>query len=1041
MDKILLTIPSFRLLIFLILSAGQTATAQPQPADYEALSYRLVGPFRGGRVSAVAGFPSQPATFLMGSSGGGVWKTTDAGHSWDNISDGYFSVGSIGAIAVAPSDESVIYVGTGSSDPRGNVSPGRGIYKSIDGGRTWGHIGLKDAGQIGRIVFHPEDPDHVYVAVLGDIFGPSDTRGIYRTLNGGKDWERIHYIDDTTGAIELVMHPEDPEVLYAGMWRVARKPWTLIDGGVTSSVWRTVDGGTNWSRVTNGLPQGTLGRPGIAISPVNPDRIWVIQESTIEPEGGLYQSTDGGQSFQRINRNHDIRQRAWYYSRIFAHPTKEKELFVCNVHFFRSKDGGQSFERITGPHSDHHALWINPLQPDFMIVGNDGGATVSLNNGKTWSPQDNQPTAEIYRVATDQAFPYRLYGAQQDNSTISVPSKWSPDQAPHQQWYAVGGGESGHIAVDPRNNDLIYAGNYIGKITRRDRGRNHQRDVTAYPQMHDGTAPRDIRYRFQWNAPIRISPHDPDVVYHCSQYVHKSTDGGQTWEVISPDLTTNNDAYHDIPGGPIQHDHTGVELYTTIFAFEESPHQAGVLWAGTDDGRLHISHNAGRDWRDITPPGLPKEATINAIDLSAHGPGRALLTAYRYRQQDYRPLVYLTNDYGANWTALTNGKNGIPKDHFVRVVREAPFRKGLLFAGTEYGMYWSWNTGASWQLFQQNLPRTPITDLQFKEGDLVVATQGRSFWILDDLSFLTEWVDHQDPENVQLFSPDTALITQLGNGGGKGQPDPAPRGALITFFVPDSLVDRRRISLSIIDPDGKERVQVSNRAADETDMLRLRNGVNRWEWDLRYEKPQLQEGSVFSLANTGGVHARPGTHQVVLQVGDQRYRKSFEVGIDPRWTVGANDLVAQYELAMEAKNLLNACHHLIGQLRSAWTRLDLAKQDMNPQSSLVLQVAELQTQITALEEQLIQTKSESSQDPINYPPKLDDQIAYLYSIVNSQYARPTAGCYDRLEDLQQQFQAQLRAGERLLEKDIPQLAAQLKARGIDLPEGSQATQK
>ena len=560
------------------------------------------------------------------------------------------------------------------------------------------------------------------------------------------------------------------------MWRVERKPWTLIDGGAGGGIWKTEDGGDHWVKLGGGLPGGLLGRIGLAVSPAKPSRVWAIVQNAVEEKGGLYRSDDAGGTWKRINRNHNHRQRGWYYSRITAHPTDENTIYSNNVGFYKSVDGGMNFsERIRVPHGDNHGLWINPDNPEIMIHCNDGGACVSLNGGKSWSSQLNQPTSEFYRVTVDNQFPYRLYGAQQDNTTISVPSRFGSALTPQGAWYSVGGGESGHIAVDPRDPNLIYAGSYIGQITRKHMKNGHSSDIVAYPQMHDGTAPRDIKFRFQWNAPIRISPHDPAVLYHCSQYVHRSADGGRSWEIISPDLTTNKDVYQDIPGGPIQHDHTGVELYTTIFAFEESPQTPGLLWTGSDDGLIHLSRNGGEDWENITPEQMPVEGTVNTIDLSAHDPGRAFVAVYKYRENDYQPYIFMTDDYGKTWRSLTGSDNGIPENHFIRVVREDPVRKGLLYAGTEYGIYISFDEGRQWQRFQRNLPITPITDLAIKDNDLVVATQGRSFWILDDLSPLRTVTEELVKKPVHLFEPADAYRTQFRNYRASGGPGAAPQ--------------------------------------------------------------------------------------------------------------------------------------------------------------------------------------------------------------------------------------------------------------------------
>ncbi len=984
--------------------------AQIDASKLNDLKYRLVGPFRGGRVTAVAGVPNQPFTFFMGSTGGGVWRTTDAGLNWENVSDGYFKVGSIGAIAVAPSDQNVIYVGTGSADPRGNVSPGKGVYKSTNGGESWTFVGLEQTGQIGKVVVHPENPEVVFVAALGNIFGPNPERGIFRSSDGGKTWQKVLFVSDRTGAIDLQMDPNNSRTLYAGMWTAERKPWTMIDGSEEGGVWKSTDGGFNWERLKGGLPDGLVGRVGIAISPVNSKRIWVLQEAKNEKKGGLYRSDDGGKTFSRINRDHNLRQRAWYYNRIFAHPKDENTCFIVNVSFHKSIDGGKTFSRIRTPHGDNHDLWINPDQPDLMIEGNDGGACITLNGGKTWTTQFNQPTSEFYRVSVDNQFPYRIYGAQQDNSTLTVPSKFSEGIDPIQEWYAIGGGESGHIAVDPNDPDIIYAGTYIGVITRMDRKTGYTKRVTTYPQMHDGQAGRDIKYRFQWNAPIRISQHNPQVVYHCSQYVHKTTDGGDSWEIISPDLTTNKDEYQDIPGGPIQHDHTGVELYTTIFAFEESPHQEGELWAGSDDGLVHISRDGGKKWENITPRQMPIEGTVNNIDLSMHGQGRAFMSVYKYRDNDFKPYIFMTENYGKRWTLLTDGKNGIPEDHFVRVVREDPVRKGLLFAGTEFGMYISFDEGKSWQTFQKNLPITPITDMLIKEDDLVIATQGRSFWILDDISPLRALTENTLQKSAHLFKPSDAYRSQLSNHRGGSAPDPAPNGALVYFYLSENLnLDSSTIKLHIKDMNGTVRRTFSNKPkGKKEERLSLHSGLNRWMWNMKFERPEIQPRAVFSLANMGGINAPTGNYTIDLNVDGESTSQQLLLKKDPRWqNIKDKDIMARYELAMQTKSLFNDCHAAIGDIRS-----------IRQQAKNALKAAEkheigggfkekaktLMKKLDGLEKELIQTKSESGQDPINYPSMLDDQIAYLYSVINAMIDIPTKGEYDRLSDLKKMLQ-------------------------------------
>jgi photosystem II stability/assembly factor-like uncharacterized protein len=970
------------------------------PSFLKGLEYRSIGPSRGGRVTAVEGVASQPHTFYMGPTGGGVWKTTDSGKKWENITDGFLNVGSVGAVTVAPSDNNVIYVGTGSACPRGNISMGDGMYKSTDAGKSWQHIGLPKAGLIGDVIVDPNDSDRIFVAALGDIFGPNEQRGVFRSEDGGDTWEKVLFASDSTGAVDLAINPSNPRIMYAAMWRAERKPWTLIDGGPEGGVWKTVDGGDTWKKLNKGLPSGTLGRIGVTVSPADPDRVWVLLEGDEEEKGGLYRSDDAGQSFERINRSHRLRSRAWYYMHVHADPQDAETVYISNAGFYKSTDGGEDFKEVDTPHGDNHDLWINPNDNSIMINGNDGGANVSENGGKDWSTQRNQPTAEFYRVTVDNQFPYRIYGAQQDNSTISVPS-WNPGGlTPKQHWYGVGGGESGHIAVKPDNPNIIYAGNYIGTISRLNRETGHQRNVVSYPQLHDGTAPRDMKYRYQWNAPIRISPHDSEVLYHASQYVHRSTNEGQSWEKISPDLTTNADEYQDIPGGPIQHDHTGVELYTTIFSFEESPITQGVLWAGTDDGLVHISRNNGNAWTEITPEKMPNEGTVNTIDLSHHKDGRAYMAVYKYREADNSPYIFRTENYGEDWELLTNGTNGIPSDHFVRAVREDPKNENILYAGTEFGMYISFDRGAHWQSFQQNLPITPITDLQVHRGDLVVATQGRSFWILDDLSILREMQRSQTESNVHLYKPVDGLRTQLSGFRGPGVPESPEPGAKIYYSLskqPDSL------TLEILD-ENKQQIKLFKQ--DSSDNLTVNEGLNRFVWDLQYPEPKVVDDAIMSLSYTGGAKAPTGGYSVRLTVDGNSYEQPFTIDKDPRWSnISDSDLQAQFDLAIKVREELTKINDVIRGLRSARKQLKNTSELVEKagyEQNLQQEADTLIENLTELEHNLIQTKNQSSQDPINYPPQIDNQIAYLYTVINGQDTRPTEGSYERFEDLKKQ---------------------------------------
>jgi photosystem II stability/assembly factor-like uncharacterized protein len=987
---------------FSLFMAAQEKVENPNvtvsPDLIKELKYRFIGPTRGGRVTAVTGIPDEPFTFYMGTTGGGVWKTTDGGVTWNNISDGFIKVGSIGSVEVSLLDPNVVYVGTGSASPRGNISTGRGVYKSTDAGKTWAIVGLEKWGQIGKLQIHPLNPDLVYAAVLGNIFGPNPERGVYRTLDGGKSWEKVLFVDEKTGCIDLVMDPNNPRILYAGFWQAERKPWTLIDGGDKGGVWKTSDAGDTWTRLEGGLPDGVVGRVGIAVSSVNSDRIWVIQESVDEKKGGIYMSEDAGNTWNRINRDHNYRQRAWYYSRIFADTKNEHTVYVLNTGFYRSLNDGKEFKRIRVPHGDNHCLWINPKDPNIMIQSNDGGANVSFNGGKTWSTQMNQPTAEIYRVAVDNQFPYRLYGDQQDNSTISILSQGRPDQS----FYSVGGGESGHIAVDPRNPDIVYAGNYIGMITRLDRKKGHEKRIDAYPELDDGIAMRDLKYRFQWNFPIRISPHDPNVLYITSNLVHRSLDEGQTWEVISPDLTNNIDDYLNRPGGPVQYDVTGVETYCTIFAFEESPIEPGVLWAGSDDGRVHVSRENGKNWIDVTPKNMPKEGTVNMFDISQQQPGRVFMAVYRYRDNDFFPYIFRTNDYGQSWDLLTDGKNGIPKDYFVRVVREDPDRQGLLYAGTEFGMFISFDDGRYWQSFQLNLPITPITDMIVYRKDLVLSTQGRAFWILDDIGLIHQIKQEDLDKDLVLYTPENPYRTQT-------------RGTLNKLSVYAYLKEKpKKASMEILD----EKDNVIRTLKE----LKPKKGLNRFSWELTHEPPDKIKEAVISLSYTGGPAAVPGKYKVRLSADDFTDTKDFEVLKDPRWThITLDDLQEQFELQTLVGEAFTKTHELIKNVRTIRDQInDISKRAVKAGYSEDVKTAaeELTKKIKVLEENLIQTKNESGQDAINYQVKLDNHLAYLYSFVHEQDSKPNKSIQNRFTELNAQLDKAQQDYKALVDADL-----------------------
>ena len=1069
-----------RLLVLVAVAIAATGAATETDDVFNSLSYRLVGPFRGGRVTAVTGVPGDPMTYYMGSTGGGVWKTSDAGKTWRNVSDAVrelepvpdpeimgevdpvlaehgllrepigglpsvavkrerrpgdaFGAASIGAIAVAPSDPNVIYVVTGSACPRGNVSPGDGVYKSTDAGDTWRHIGVPEAGQIGKIIVHPTDPEIVFAAVLGHIFGPNPERGVYRSTNGGLTWSKVLFVSDGAGAVDLAMDPTNPRVLYAAMWQARRTPWTMISGGPGSGLYKTTDGGNTWVELTEGLPEGTKGRIAVAVSPAHPSRVWALVESD---EGGLFRSDNGGGKFRLVSSDRELVQRAWYYTHLAADPKDANTVYVLNVMFWRSDDGGKAFRPIRTPHGDNHALWINPDDPSNLIEGNDGGANISFNGGRTWSSQANQPTAEIYRLTVDDQYPYWLYGGQQDNSAVAIPSR-ARGGISRADWYAPAGCETATVAVDPRNPNITYGGCYGGSIGRYDHELEHGQEVTAWPQMAVGQQASDLRYRFQWNSPIRISPHDPSVLYHCANVVLKSSDEGRTWQEISPDLTRDDEAKQGYAGEPITRDNTGVEVYGTIFAFEESPHRPGLLWAGSDDGLVHVSDDGGANWRDVTPAAMPEWGTVNAIELSAHDPGRALIAVHRYREDDFGPYIFRTDDYGASWTRLGDGANGIPADHFVRVVREDPDRKGLLYAGTEFGIYVSFDDGSSWRPLQLNLPVTPITDLAVKRGDLVVATQGRSFWILDDLSVLHQMSEEISNAELYLFKPRQVVrwIDRSGGGGRGAVGKNPPYGAIIHYKLPSGLdaEDADEVKLEILDADDEVLRTLSNKTPErqapspwrrffpelaEPPLLDDRAGANRYVWNLALTDAGLVDDAVL-WGWPGGPAVPPGTYQARLTVGEWSDTSTFEVVEDPRLEVSREAREQQYVLARAIWEELTRSHDAIGRIRDVRDQVQTAAARMEDEA-ITATADEIAASLTAVEEKLHQTKAESSQDILNFPPRIDNQLLYLQGVVESSLGAPAESSRERFEELREELDGLVTELDAVIEDALPKL--------------------
>jgi photosystem II stability/assembly factor-like uncharacterized protein len=999
------------------------------------LEFRTIGPFRGGRSTAVTGVRHQPNTFYFGGTGGGVWKTTDGGSNWEAVSDKDFKTGSVGAIAVSESDPNVVYVGMGEAPIRGNVSHGDGVYKSTDGGRTWKNVGLKDTRQIARIRVHPKNPDLVYVAAQGHVWGPNAERGVFRSEDGGRNWKKILSVDEKTGASELAMDPNNPRTLYAGLWQVVRRPWELVSGGPGSSLWKSTDGGDNWKKLTEGLPEGTWGKVGVAASAAQPGRVFAFVEAK---QGGLFRSENYGEKFTFVNDEHKIRERAWYYSWVYSDPKNADTVYLPNVYMHKSTDGGKSFSNLSVPHGDNHDLWIDPDDSHRMILGNDGGATITYNGGKTWSTQYNQPTAQFYRVTTDNQFPYWVYGSQQDNSNVCIPSGVPGDFIDRTDWHSAGGGESGWIAVDPKDPNIVYAGEYGGQITRYDHRSKQVRNIMAWPQLADGHATKDLKYRFQWNAPIAISPNDPKVLYHASQILLRSRDAGETWEEISPDLTRNDKEKQGKSGGPITIDITGVEVYGTIFALAESSVEAGVIWAGSDDGLVHITRDNGKTWQNVTPKGMPEWIQVNAIDASPRDKGVAYIAATMYKFDDFRPYLYKTSDYGKTWTKITNG---IPDGAFTRVVREDPVRQGLLFAGTETGLYISFDDGANWQSFQRNLPATPVTDLAIKNGDLVVATQGRAFWILDDLTPLRQWGDKVASSAAHLFPTRPTVRIDIEKPDEDDRPRPAgtnmPAGAIVSYWLKDAPKEKEKVTLEFLDGDTvirtfsnekppkaedlQEQAKRDEEQKDKDKPLEPKAGLNRLVWDMRVLKPTLVPKSVFNEGTKTPPKVAPGTYKVRLTVGEKSYTEPVEVRPHPGGYATAEELKAQYDLLKSIRDRLSETHETVLKIREMRQQVkDLGDraERLGKGDALKKQSTALADKLTVVEEELTNPQIKADEDDLNYEPKLDHDWTYLAAIVGSADAKPTTASvkyYDllkgRLDAVKAEFQA-------ILDKDV-----------------------
>ena len=1025
-------------------------SATPSPVDYlKPLQYRSIGPYRGGRSAAVAGVASQPNVYYYGATGGGVWKSTDGGINWESVSDGsVFGTGSVGAIAVSDSDPNVVYVGMGESPIRGNVSHGDGVYKSTDAGKTWKRIGLEDTRQIPRIRVHPKNSDLVYVAALGHVWGPNDQRGVFRSRDGGRTWQQILERGNKAGAIDLILDPTNPSIIYAGFWEVYRKPWTLESGGPGSGIFKSTDGGDSWTELTRnpGLPRGMIGKIGITVSPANPERVWAIVEAE---DGGVFRSDNAGRTWTRVNEERRLRQRAWYYTRIYADPKNADSVYVLNVQFFRSNDGGRTYNNIAVPHGDNHDLWIAPDDPNRMIQSNDGGANVSFNGGRSWTDQD-QPTAQFYRVTIDNDFPYNVYGAQQDNSTVRIASRTTEGGITTSDWFDVGGGESGWIAPSPKDSNIVFAGSYGGLTTRYDRRTGQQRDINPYPNNPMGSGADVLKYRFQWNFPIVFSPHDPNTLYLGANVLFKSTDEGSSWQVISPDLTRNDKSKQGASGGPITKDNTSVEYYATIFTAMESPLTAGTIWVGSDDGLVQITRDGGKNWSNVTPPTsmMPEWIQINSLEASSHDPGTAYIAATMYKWDDNRPYLYRTSDYGKTWKKITNG---IPDTAFTRVIREDPNKRGLLYAGTETGMYVSFDNGERWQSLQLNLPVVPITDLavQKRDKELVVATQGRSFWILDDLTLLHQMMDTGGLSSVsetRLFTPKESYRMASSGFGGPLPPTATigrnpPSGVVVYYSLKSK--PTTDVDLEFLDASGKSIRKFTQKLRREGEAgapaqaaapageggfgggapappVTTDVGLNRFVWDTRYPEATRFPGMILWAGEVRGPKMPPGRYQVKLTVDGKTLTQNFEIKADPRLTTSPADYTKQLELGLKIRDKLTDTHNAIIQIRDVRKQVEDLLKRVGAQSKPINDAGTaLNKKLTTIEEALYQTKNQSNQDPLNYPIRLNNKLAALGGVVGSAEAAPNAQSYAVYDELVTAIDAELAKLSQIMKTDVP----------------------
>ena len=1026
------------LLLALLCLTELSAQQKPAPNTFDdfylnTMQYRLVGPFRGGRAGTATGVLNNPSLYYMGTAGGGVWKTKDGGNTWNCISDGYFG-GSIGAVTVAESDPNVVYVGEGEETLRGNVSSGNGLWRSTDAGETWKSIGLKGTEHIGRIRVHPTNPDWVYVAAIGNLWIPNEERGVYRSKDGGATWEKILYVSDMAGAVDIVLDPNNPRIIYASTWQMKRNGYRMDSGGPDSHLWKSTDGGDNWEKLTDrpGLPKGTIGIIGVAVSPINSDRVWAIIEAE---EGGVFRSDDAGKTWARTSSDNNLRQRAWYYSRIYADTQNEDRVYVMNVDFWRSNDSGKTFESLDTPHGDHHDLWIDPNNNERMIVADDGGAQVSFDAGANWTTYHNQPTAQFYRVTTDNHFPFRIYGAQQDNSTVRILYRSEESTISERHWEPSAGGESAHLAPDPLNPEIVYGGTYKGYMMRQDHSTGQERSVNVYPDNPAGSGAEVMKYRFNWNFPVMFSPNDPKKLYAGSNYLHATTNEGQSWEVISPDLSRNDPETVRSSGGPITQDNTGAEFYANIFAIAESTLEPGVIWTGSDDGLLHVTTDGGKTWNDVTPKGSPRLNMMNCIDIHPFEKGGAYLAATHYKFGDYTPYIYKTTDYGKTWKKITNG---IPENYYTRAVRADPVRKGLLYAGTEWGMFISFDDGENWQPFQLNLPITSIRDLHIRDNSLIVATHGRSFWMIDDLGPVRQINADIVNKTHHLFEPKPSY--RMAQSGGWGSPnyklegENHPNGVLFNFFIKDYSEDKK-VVLEILDMEGNTIRKFDNKTKEKEKKLKVEKEKNRFVWDMRYDGFKEFPGMVLYSSPNRGPKAIPGIYSAILTVDSVQSKTEFEIEKDPRLPNTDEDYKKQLDYLLAVRDKVSEAHQAMIDIKSVRDDIEYFNNKLKGKEKYVdiLKLTELLNKdMSVIENNIHMTKNKSRQDPLNYGIRINNRLAFLLADQQRGDFPPTDQAEEARQNITVELEAELEKLDALLEQRLGEINKMGKELGVQI---------